>query len=55
MSLPRHPQVAGWLQNLDDTTRGDVDESLDYLQEHVGQRRCPTCATASRSLGTSPT
>ncbi|MHB1510046.1 MAG: type II toxin-antitoxin system RelE/ParE family toxin [Acidimicrobiales bacterium] len=34
MSLPRHPQVAGWLQNLDDTTRGEVDEALDYLQEH---------------------
>jgi hypothetical protein len=34
MSLPRHPQVAGWLQNLDDMTRGEVDEALDYLQEH---------------------
>ncbi len=34
MSLPRRPQVAGWLQNLDDMTRGEVDEALDYLQEH---------------------
>lgn len=34
MSLPRHPQVAGWLQNPDDTIRGEVDEALDYLQEH---------------------
>ena len=34
MSLPRHPQVARWLENLDETTRGEVDEALDYLQEH---------------------
>ena len=34
MALPRHPQVARWLQGLDDRTRGEVDEALDYLQEH---------------------
>lgn len=34
MALPRHPQVAKWLQELDDRTRGEVDDALDYLQEH---------------------
>jgi hypothetical protein len=34
MVLPRHPQVARWLQDLDDRMRGEVDEALDYLQEH---------------------
>lgn len=34
MGLPRHPQVAGWLRDLDDAARGAVDEALDYLQEH---------------------
>ncbi len=26
--------MAGWLQNLDDPTRGEVDEAPDYLQGH---------------------
>ena len=35
MPLPRHPQVAEWLNgNLDDTTRAEVDEALAYLEEH---------------------
>jgi hypothetical protein len=34
MPLPRHPQVAEWLNKLDDTTRAEVDEALAYLEEH---------------------
>ena len=34
MPLPRHPQVAKWLQDLDDPARAEVDEALNYLEEH---------------------
>jgi hypothetical protein len=34
MRLPRHPQVAERMNNLDDTTRAEVDEALAYLEEH---------------------
>jgi hypothetical protein len=34
VALPRHPQVAGWLASLDDTTQAAVDEALAYLEEH---------------------
>jgi hypothetical protein len=34
MPLPRHPQVAEWLTNLDDPTRAELDEALAYLEEH---------------------
>jgi hypothetical protein len=34
MPLPRHPQVAEWLNNLDDTTRAELDEALAYLEQH---------------------
>lgn len=33
VSLPRHPQVAEWLGNLDVTTRALVDDALAYLEE----------------------
>jgi hypothetical protein len=34
MALPRHPQVADWITDLDETTRAEVDEVLAYLEEH---------------------
>ena len=34
MALPRHPQVAEWLADLDDHARAEVDEALVYLEEH---------------------
>lgn len=34
MGLPRHPAVAEWLLNLDDIARAEVDEGLDYLEQH---------------------
>jgi hypothetical protein len=34
MELPRHPEVADWIANLDDTMRAEVDEALAYLEEH---------------------
>lgn len=34
MPLPRHPQVAEWLNNLDDATRAELDEALAYLDQH---------------------
>ena len=34
MSLPRHPQVAKWLDKLSLEERAEVDEALKYLDEH---------------------
>jgi hypothetical protein len=34
VGLPRHPQVAQWLDGLDDVARAAVDEVLAYLEEH---------------------
>ena len=40
MALPRHPQVAEWLTELDDMTRAEVDEALGYLAAYL-QRLTP--------------
>jgi hypothetical protein len=34
MPLPRHPQVAEWLTNLDELSHAEVDEALAYLEQH---------------------
>jgi hypothetical protein len=34
MALPRHPQVATWLANLEDEARAEVDQALAYLEQH---------------------
>jgi hypothetical protein len=33
MPLPRHPEVAEWLSQLDDETRAEVDEAIAYLAQ----------------------